>query len=370
MRACCSERRRRGRRWWRLRALETSGLGMLPQETVAAVARYGHHAHAHAPGIGRDSSWASPWWSRLSPRWRAGICRPPGARRCTPSIRGCWPTSTAGAQADVWTAGPDVPVSMSVAAQGRAHPRHRRVLADRDVAVCLGLRSRRVVPVGCRVGRGGWLRDAHGTLPGSGGAVGRPLLTSRSWHVAGLCGTGSKTVSVDGAFVPVTGWRHGEALTVAPLASRRYHPCRCSASRSAARWAWCWRPWPWAVRKAPSRNFSVRITQRACCGIRAAFRRSIQPRIWIWPRRRCRSRARGYCWRTRVRSCALLGSSLEGAERAGAGRAGGFAKRTLCACARRRSIACSARAAEAPCRSRIPCSASGATCTRSRRTLV
>src|SRR5262245_34724625 len=95
------------------------------------------------------------------------------------------------AQADVWSRGPDVPISMSIAAQAQATP----------VPGGFTLSGAWAFASGCDHARwllllASWPED-EGTPPHSGlFLVPRAdvSIDHASWHVAGLRGTGSKTV--------------------------------------------------------------------------------------------------------------------------------------------------------------------------------
>jgi len=118
------------------------------------------------------------------------------------------------AQADVWRDGPDVPLSMSVAAFGKAAR-----AAD-------GFELTGTWPFVSGGDHAQWFLLAS-EWPAEAGAATRSGLClvprgdvridQASWRVAGLRGTGSKTLSVDAAFVPAHRVRDSQVLTSAPL---------------------------------------------------------------------------------------------------------------------------------------------------------
>jgi alkylation response protein AidB-like acyl-CoA dehydrogenase len=118
------------------------------------------------------------------------------------------------AQADVWNDGPDVPISMSIASSGTA------------VEVTDGFKLSGAWPFTSGCDHADWfLLGSESESEVGTGSRSRLCLVPRadvlvdqaSWHVAGLRGTGSKTVTVNGAFVPAHRVRGSEALTRAPL---------------------------------------------------------------------------------------------------------------------------------------------------------
>jgi 3-hydroxy-9,10-secoandrosta-1,3,5(10)-triene-9,17-dione monooxygenase len=117
------------------------------------------------------------------------------------------------AQADVWSGGPDVPLSMSVAASGRA----TRVDGGHELSGSWPFVS------GCDQAPWFLLLASWGAADGSGARSGLCLvprsdvsIDHASWQVAGLRGTGSKTLSVDRAFVPSHRVRDAELLAAGP----------------------------------------------------------------------------------------------------------------------------------------------------------
>jgi alkylation response protein AidB-like acyl-CoA dehydrogenase len=194
------------------RSLDTEHLGMLPAETLELLL---------ALGITR----------MVMPRqWRGlELGFPAVVDVVTALARGCMSVAWCAAlyaehpwilahfdsqaQADVWRLGPDVPLSMSVAAFGTAN----------RVADGFTLTGTWPFVSGCD--HAGWFllaadwdaADASGTLTGLCLVPrGDVRIDQASWRVAGLRGTGSKTVSVDGALVPGHRLLDSQALTVAP----------------------------------------------------------------------------------------------------------------------------------------------------------
>jgi alkylation response protein AidB-like acyl-CoA dehydrogenase len=117
------------------------------------------------------------------------------------------------AQADVWHAGPDVPLAMSIASFGQARQ------------VTSGFRLSGTWPFTSGCDHAEWfLLAAESATEGGAGARSGLCLVPRadvhidhaSWQVTGLRGTGSKTVMVDGAFVPEHRVAGSEPLTGAP----------------------------------------------------------------------------------------------------------------------------------------------------------
>src|SRR5579864_1864205 len=116
------------------------------------------------------------------------------------------------AQADVWTSGPNVPVCMSVAAFGQG----RRVDG--------GLELTGTWPFVSGCDHAPWFmvstqwtsETSDAPAPWSGGLClvprGDVTIDHESWHVAGLRGTGSKTLHVDRVFVPEHRIRDSVAL--------------------------------------------------------------------------------------------------------------------------------------------------------------
>jgi alkylation response protein AidB-like acyl-CoA dehydrogenase len=118
------------------------------------------------------------------------------------------------AQSDVWRGGPDVLLAMSIASFGSAE------------RVPGGFRLRGTWPFTSGCDHADWFILACESQADDGsGMRGSLCLVPRSdvaidhasWHVAGLRGTGSKTVSVDGAFVPLPRVRDSDTLTGAQL---------------------------------------------------------------------------------------------------------------------------------------------------------
>jgi 3-hydroxy-9,10-secoandrosta-1,3,5(10)-triene-9,17-dione monooxygenase len=123
------------------------------------------------------------------------------------------------AQMDVWRAGPDVPVCMSVAALGTATP-----VAD-------GFELEGTWPFVSGCDHAPWFLLASAWDDASGHHMGLCLvprsearIDQASWHVAGLRGTGSKTLSVRGAVVPTYRVCESDALVAAPLFSNQPTP--------------------------------------------------------------------------------------------------------------------------------------------------
>ena len=194
-------------------ALETERLGMLSAETVALLVEM---------GITR----------MVMPRqWRGlELGFPAVIDVVTTLARGCMSVAwcaalyaehpwilarfDTAAQADVWTDGPDVPLSMSVAAFGKASR-----VAD-------GFELSGTWPFVSGCDHAGWFLLASEWEPTDG----RPPAADSAWCHAvtsastrpagawpGLRGTGSKTLSVDGAFVPGHRVCDSQVLTSAPL---------------------------------------------------------------------------------------------------------------------------------------------------------
>jgi alkylation response protein AidB-like acyl-CoA dehydrogenase len=170
------------------RAAETERLGKLPPETVAELiqmgvpkmmmpARWGGSERDLAAVVEMVTAWSK---ACLSTAWCAGIF-----------AEHSWVLAHAHpeAQAEVWSSGPDQIVCMSIAAAAEVTP----------------------APGGFRLS-GQW-RFVSGCDYAGWFLLAAPpglLLLPRadlaidhdSWRVSGLCGTGSKTVLVDNAFVP------------------------------------------------------------------------------------------------------------------------------------------------------------------------
>lgn len=120
---------------------------------------------------------------------------------------------------DVWSNGPDVPVCMSVAALGTA-----RRAAD-------GFELEGTWPFVSGCDHAAWFLLATAWDDDAGQRTGLCLvprsevdIDHTSWHVAGLRGTGSKTLSVRGSLVPKYRMRDSEALVTAPLFHGRPTP--------------------------------------------------------------------------------------------------------------------------------------------------
>jgi alkylation response protein AidB-like acyl-CoA dehydrogenase len=124
------------------------------------------------------------------------------------------------AQADVWSGGPNVPLCMSVAAMGTA------------TRVADGLQLSGTWPFVSGCDHASWFLLATDLAPGGPDASDRRSglclvprsgvrIDQESWHVAGLRGTGSKTLRVDGAFVPSHRFQAAEALVVGQSAGPR-----------------------------------------------------------------------------------------------------------------------------------------------------
>ena len=190
------------------RALETERLGRLPNETVALLLEL---------GVTR----------MLMPRQWQGLELgfPAVVDVVTTLARGCMSAAWCAAlyaehpwilahfdeqaQADVWRDGPDVPLSMSVAAFGKA----RRTSSGFELSGTWPFVS------GCD--HAGWFLLASEWDAGSGLCLvprSEVRIDHDSWHVAGLRGTGSKTVSVEGAFVP--DHRVSDARALTPTAGK------------------------------------------------------------------------------------------------------------------------------------------------------
>jgi alkylation response protein AidB-like acyl-CoA dehydrogenase len=118
------------------------------------------------------------------------------------------------AQADVWNDGPDVPLAMSIASFGAAEK------------ITNGLKLSGTWPFTSGCDHADWFllgSETNGEV--SSGSRSELCLVPRadvlidhaSWHVAGLRGTGSKTVRVDEAFVPAHRVRSSHELMGAPL---------------------------------------------------------------------------------------------------------------------------------------------------------
>ncbi len=194
------------------RALETERLGFLPPETLRLIIDLG------VPRMAMPRAWqglersfdevvdvvAALARGCMSAAWCAALY-----------AEHAWILShfDSRAQADVWTGGPDVPLAMSIASLGRAE------------RLPGGLRLRGTWPFTSGCDHADWfLLACESQADDDSGARVSLCLVPRSevaidhtsWHVAGLRGTGSKTVSVDGAFVPVHRARDSDALARAP----------------------------------------------------------------------------------------------------------------------------------------------------------
>jgi len=201
------------------RALDTERLGRLPDETLALL------LDLDVPRLVMPRQWQG-----------LELGFPAVIDLITTLARGCMSTAwvaalyaehpwilarfDARAQSDVWRTGPNVPLSMSIATSGTASP-----VAD-------GFVLNGIWPFTSGCDHADWfLLDAEYTAepgprktPRSGLCLvprADVRIDQDSWHVVGLRGTGSKTVSVDGAFVPTYRLRDSQALTVAPLGDGR-----------------------------------------------------------------------------------------------------------------------------------------------------
>ncbi len=200
------------------RALETERLGRLPEETVDQLLELGI-ARVLVPRA----------WGGLE----LGFADVIGlltrlARRCM-STAWCaalyaehpWILARFDerAQTDVWADGPDVVVCMSVAALGSA-----RRAAD-------GFELEGTWPFVSGCDHAAWFLLAATWEDEAGQRMGLCLvprvaveIDQASWHVAGLRGTGSKTLSVHAALVPSYRMRDSEALVAAPVFHGRATP--------------------------------------------------------------------------------------------------------------------------------------------------
>jgi 3-hydroxy-9,10-secoandrosta-1,3,5(10)-triene-9,17-dione monooxygenase len=120
---------------------------------------------------------------------------------------------------EVWTDGPDVPVCMSVAGLGTA------------TRVTDGYELEGTWPFVSGCDHAAWFMLATSWEDDGGRHMGLCLvprsdveIDHTSWHVAGLKGTGSKTLSVRRRQVPTYRMRHSEALVTAPLFAGRSTP--------------------------------------------------------------------------------------------------------------------------------------------------
>jgi 3-hydroxy-9,10-secoandrosta-1,3,5(10)-triene-9,17-dione monooxygenase len=120
---------------------------------------------------------------------------------------------------DVWSDGPDVPVCMSVAALGTA------------TRVDDGFELEGTWPFVSGCDHAAWFMLATNWDDDGGQRMGLCLvprsdvqIDHASWHVAGLRGTGSKTLSVQRTPVPTYRMRHSQALVTAPLFQGRSTP--------------------------------------------------------------------------------------------------------------------------------------------------
>jgi alkylation response protein AidB-like acyl-CoA dehydrogenase len=191
------------------RALETERLGCLPPETLALIIDLG------VPRLVMPGEWqglersfqdvvdvvATLAQGCMSAAWCAALY-----------AEHAWVLAhfDAQAQADVWNLGPDVPLAMSVASYGRVEH------------VTSGLRLSGTWPFTSGCDHAEWfllaweseIEDPSGTQNGLC-LVPRSHVSidHASWNVAGLRGTGSKTVSVDGALVPGHRVRDSDTLT-------------------------------------------------------------------------------------------------------------------------------------------------------------
>ncbi|HEY2592949.1 MAG TPA: acyl-CoA dehydrogenase family protein [Chloroflexota bacterium] len=123
------------------------------------------------------------------------------------------------AQADVWSDGPDVPVCMSVGAFGTA------------TRVADGFELEGTWPFVSGCDHAPWFLLATAWDDAAGHHTGLCLvprsdvhIDHASWHVAGLRGTGSKTLSVRRSRVPTYRMRDSELLVAAPLFPGRPTP--------------------------------------------------------------------------------------------------------------------------------------------------
>jgi alkylation response protein AidB-like acyl-CoA dehydrogenase len=192
------------------RALETEQLGRLPDETVAQLLE-----------LGLARSLVPRQWGG----WELGFKQVIDV--LTAIARSCMSTAWCAAlyaehpwvlahfderaQADVWSNGPDVPVCMSVAAPGTAT----------RTADGFALEGTWPFVSGCD--HAPWFLLASKWEDDAGQHIGLCLvprseveIDQASWHVAGLRGTGSKTLSVRGSRVPTYRMRDSEALVTAP----------------------------------------------------------------------------------------------------------------------------------------------------------
>ena len=200
------------------RALETEQLGRLPDETVAQLLE-----------LGMARTLVPRQWGGLELGFKEVI------DVLTTMAGSCMSTAWCAAlyaehpwilahfderaQTDVWSNGPDVNVCMSVAAQGTAT----------RVADGFELDGTWAFVSGCD--HAAWFLLATTWDDDAGHHMGLCLvprsevhIDHASWHVAGLRGTGSKTLSVRGTRVPTYRMRDSEALVTAPLFQRRPTP--------------------------------------------------------------------------------------------------------------------------------------------------
>jgi 3-hydroxy-9,10-secoandrosta-1,3,5(10)-triene-9,17-dione monooxygenase len=200
------------------RALETEHLGRLPDETAAQLLELGI-ARVLVPGQ----------WRGLELEFQEVITV------LTTIARGCMSTAWCAAlyaehpwilahfderaQSDVWASGPDVPVCMSVAALGTA------------TRVADGFELEGTWPFVSGCDHAAWFMLATNWDEDAGPRMGLCLvprsdveIDHTSWRVAGLRGTGSKTLSVRRRRVPIYRMRHSEALVAAPLFQSRSTP--------------------------------------------------------------------------------------------------------------------------------------------------
>ena len=269
------------------------------------------------------------------------------------------------AQREVWGDDSSVQISSSYAPTGQGRARRRRLPARGPLVVLERLRPLPVgVPRRCRA-------RATGRPPDM-----RTFLVPRSdyriddnWHVAGLSGTGSKDIVVEGAFVPehrthrfIDGFKlqsPGHAVNPAPLYRLPFGWCSSSRDRGAGD----------RRRAGRARRCSRAQTRSACARgrRREGRRRSVRAGAASPTRRRRSTR--------RARRCAATGASCMALAEAGAGIPLAPRVRTRFDAAQRRrarrrtpSTACSRRAAGARSSSTTRSSASSATCTRCART--
>jgi 3-hydroxy-9,10-secoandrosta-1,3,5(10)-triene-9,17-dione monooxygenase len=203
---------------WASRALETEQLGRLPDASVAQLLELGI-ARVLVPRQ----------WGGLELEFQQVI------DALTAIARNCMSTAWCAAlyaehpwilahfderaQTDVWANGPDVPVCMSVAALGMA------------THTPDGFELEGTWPFVSGCDHAAWFMLATNWDDAAGQRMGLCLvpradveIDHASWRVAGLRGTGSKTLSVRRARVPTYRMRHSEALVSAPLFQGRSTP--------------------------------------------------------------------------------------------------------------------------------------------------